>query len=111
MKKKIKHPFSVPDNFFDEFKHEIAEKLEKTLIYKENIMLKIVLQSLKYAAIFVFSFLLGRESYRVLDKQNRFSKSDETYSVEEIYSQVSEEELTEFILENITPEKLKQIKF
>jgi hypothetical protein len=111
MNKKIGHPYRVPENFFDDFKHEMTAKLAKRVMQKENSFRKIVFQSLKYAAIVAFSFFLGRESFRLNNKQNYLHNSKESYSVDAVYSQVSEDEFTEFIIENVTSEKLEQIKF
>lgn len=102
-KNKIKHPYQVPDNFFDDFKKETIEKLENLPQGRRRAM-KFALQFTKYAAIIVFSFFLGRASINIINGENEKATQFETYTVDDVMLQICDEDITNFILEDATIE-------
>lgn len=106
MNKRIDHPFQVPDDFFENFRNEMLDEIDKRP--EPNRSKQILMLNLaKYAAIIVFSFLLGRESVLLFNGNNRTMGNKEIYSVEAVYSQVSEDDIADFILENNPDQILK----
>ena len=106
-KHKIEHPFLVPDDFFESFKDETVSKLTKLQEDRTVKMKKIIMQSAKYAAIVAFSFFMGRESLLFVN-QDKESKQEELYSIDVVYSQVSDDDITDYIIENASSEMLEQ---
>lgn len=109
MTTKINHPFKVPDSFFDNFKNDMSLEFEKESVKNQPGIRKIATKTLKYAAILVFALFAGYSGYFVI---NHHDKSvNENITIDEIYSQVSDEEVTSYIIENVTSENFNQIKF
>jgi len=91
---KIKHPFLVPENFHDDFKTELIERIEQASSDKGHIkLLKFAKIYFKYAAIIAIAFFIGRYSYRI--ENNPSEKVD----LATIYNQVSEDNIIEFVIE------------
>ena len=100
MNDKIKHPFHVPNDFFEEFKTEILGEIELQIdSTRQSDYKKIILVTLKYAAIVVFAFLFGRYSTDLNHKKS------ELPNVETVFNQVSEDEIVAFIIEDELFEK------
>lgn len=110
-KDKIGHPYLVPDDFFEEFNLQMEEKLtvpeEKSI---ERLKL-VLLVSFKYAAIIALSFFVGRESILVFNPEPSTSDQLEYFSVDAVYNQISDDEITDYIIQNTSPEELKQLNF
>jgi len=102
---KIKHPFQVPDDFFESFAPEMLDKISKEPIAKKN--KSVVLTIMKYAAIVVLSFLLGRVSVNLNKSNADLSEKKDLYTVDAVYSQVSDDDIDDFILENASSDLLK----
>ena len=103
-KSKIKHPYQVPDNFFEQLEKELEKELDK--ISLQETKRSVVFQILKYAAIIFTAILLGRQSVKIYPGNTDFSGEVEVLGVDLVLSQVSDEDVTEFILENITQDVL-----
>jgi hypothetical protein len=101
-KPKINHPFQVPDDFFDHLEKELLMKTEM-VTFTEN-RGSVFLQILKYAAIIVGAIFLGRESVKYIPENSNSSRTEETISVDLVLSQVSDEDITNFLLDNVTME-------
>ncbi len=100
MNDKIKHPFQVPEDFFEEFKSEMLGEIELHINSKrQSDYKKIILVTLKYAAIVVFAFLIGRYSTGINHKKS------ELPSVETVFNQVAEDEIIAFVIEDELFEK------
>jgi hypothetical protein len=99
MKNKIKHPYQTPENFFEDFKTEMVDVLEKLPENKYIILRKYVFQFAKYAAIIVVAFLLGRFSITLNNK------NPELAEIENVLRQVSEDEIIAFAIEDELFEK------
>jgi hypothetical protein len=99
MMKKINHPYLVPDDFFE----NLEEELQKTINAEpeQSRMKEFILTISKYAAIIILSFILGRIS--VSFHQNRVTSSykQNRLSPELILSQFSEDDITNYIIENV----------
>lgn len=102
---KIKHPFQVPDDFFDSFAPEMLSKINHEP--PRNNRKKVFLTIMKYAAIVVLSFLLGRVSLYLGKPIADSSEKNDLYSVDAVYLQVSDDDISEFILENASSDMLK----
>ena len=102
---KIKHPFQVPDDFFESFAPEMMDKISKEPVGKKSRSLIFTL--MKYAAIVVISFLLGRVSTTLIKQSGSSAEKEDMYSVEAVYSQVSEDDIDAFIIENATSDLLE----
>ncbi|MGF7141483.1 hypothetical protein [Roseimarinus sediminis] len=93
---KIKHPFQVPENFHRDFKMEMIEEIQhkqqKSLMNSK--LKKISLNVLKYAAIVVVAFIVGRYTVPTKTAENDNTK------LEVIYNQVSEDDIVEFIIDD-----------
>jgi hypothetical protein len=105
-KPKINHPFQVPDDFFDHLEKELEIELDKISLQKKK--RSVVFQILKYAAIIFAAVLLGRQSVKIYPGNTGLSGDTEILSVDLVLSQVSDEDVTEFILDNITQDVLNQ---
>lgn len=101
-KPKINHPFQVPDGFFDHLEKELLMKTEMAT-YREK-RGKVFLQILKYAAIIIGAVFLGRESVNYIPDKSKSARSEETISVDLVLSQVSDEDITNYLIENVTME-------
>jgi len=102
---KIKHPYQVPDDFFESFAPEMLDKISKEPIAKKS--KSVVLTIMKYAAIVVLSFLLGRVSINLNKPDADSSEKKDLYTVDAVYSQVSDDDINDFILENASSDLLK----
>lgn len=108
-KKIIKHPFIVPDGFFEEFQIEMSEKLNVQEEKYSRRFRSILLIGFKYAAIIALSFFLGRESIRLFNPESSTSGKEEYFSVDAVYSQVSDDDITDYIIQNTPVEELEQL--
>lgn len=108
-KNKINHPFIAPDGFFEEFKVEMSEKLNVQERKHDGKFRAILLTGFKYAAIIALSFFLGRESMRLFNPESSTSEQSEYFSVDAVYSQVSDDDITDYIIQNTPVEELEQI--
>lgn len=102
---KIKHPFQVPDDFFESFAPEMLDKINQEPKANKNKL--VVLKVIKYAAIVVLSFLLGRVSVNLNKSNADSSEKKDLYTVDAVYSQVSDDDINDFILENASSDLLK----
>ena len=96
---KIDHPFLVPEGFFDKMENEFLAKMEDETI--QNRKKNIFIQVLKYAAIITIAVFLGRQSARLFPLERNGAAGKETISVDLVLSQVSDEEITEYIIDNV----------
>jgi hypothetical protein len=104
-REKINHPFHVPDDFFENFGNEMVEAIDNTPV-KRNLK-TIVLTISKYAAIIVFSFILGRESVSLYRQKSLSETDSQLYTVESVLSQVSDDEIADYLIENVTEDVFK----
>ena len=95
-KKKIGHPFKVPENFHNEFKKEL-----KDVVLKQNNLKRskpFFQRNIKlvtgFAAAIILAFFIGRFSV----DSNRTLPEDIDLDV--IYNQVSEDDIIEFVIED-----------
>ena len=102
----INHPFQVPDDFFDHLEKDLLTELDEVTLHDRK--KSVLLQVLKYAAIFIGAIMLGRESVKLYPGDTRTSDDRETISVDLVLSQVSDEDVSEFIIDNITQDVLNQ---
>ena len=58
----------------------------------------------KYAAIIVFSFFLGRASMSAFNEDKTNNNQIETFTVDEVMLQISEEDITEYLLDDYSIE-------
>jgi len=103
-KPRINHPFQVPEDFFDHLEKDLLTELDKVSLKDRK--KSVLLQVLRYAAIFIVAIILGRESVKLYPGNTRSSGEQEIISVDLVLSQVSDEDVTEFIMDNITQEVL-----
>ncbi len=103
--KKINHPYQVPDHFFDDFRSEILEKINSDTQHAKY--KSIALTLVKYAAIVVFSFILGRESSSYFNEKASKYNEQEIYNVENVLSQVSDDDITDYLIENVSEDFLQ----
>jgi hypothetical protein len=102
---KINHPFHVPDDFFEKFGNEMVETIN-ILPAKRNLK-TIVLTISKYAAIIIFSFILGRESVSLYQQKLLSETDSELYTVESVLTQVSDDDIADYLIENATEDVFK----
>jgi hypothetical protein len=105
---KINHPFKVPEGFFDDLENELLMKVETGEV--QNRKKTLLLQVLKYAAIIILAVFLGRESTRLFPGKKNMSVSSDTISVDLVLSQVSDEDITDFFIDNVTNDVFTKIK-
>ncbi len=105
-KPKISHPYQVPDGFFDLQEKELMIKLDGISLQEKR--KSAVWQVLKYAAIIVAAVFLGRESVTVFPGQQKSAADQESLTVDLVLSQVSDEDLSEFLIENVAQEFLTE---
>ena len=93
---KIAHPFQVPENFHEEFISELKSSIEKKGKQRKRKLKveKLAINFLKYTAVFVVAFMIGRYSI------NPESRKNKAVHMESIYNQVSDDDITAFIIEN-----------
>jgi hypothetical protein len=97
---KIPHPYKVPDNFFNEFKKELLENISEETNTKKSRIIQLFKKSLQYAAILAFSFFALKGIIETFSGKQDVKKTSKTdMEIELIYNQISEEELTEFIVD------------
>lgn len=108
-KNKIDYPFKVPEGFFEEFKEEMTAQFIQ-VEHQHQKKRKLLIGLLKYAAIVIVSFFIGRESMRL--SKNWVDSTDQQmtddYTIDEIYSQINQEDLTEYIMETNPDEIMAQ---
>jgi len=109
---KIPHPYHVPENFFAEFKQELLENISEETKAKKPQTIQLLKKVLQYAAILVFSFfalkgIIG--TFRGKQDVKKATKAD--MEIDLIYNQISEEELTEFIVDESNVEISETLDF
>ncbi len=98
-KEKIPHPYNVPDNFFNEFKKEFLEDINEETYTKKSRIIQLLKKSLQYAAILAFSFFAVKGITDIFSEKQDSKKLTKTdVEIDLLYNQISEEELTEFIV-------------
>jgi hypothetical protein len=105
-KPRINHPFQVPDDFFTRMEADMEIKLDKITLQEKK--KSVVLQIIKYAAIVFVAVFLGRISAHLYPGKSGSTGEPESLSVDLVLSQVSDEDVSEFIMDNITQEVLNQ---
>jgi hypothetical protein len=100
MKPKIKHPFHVPEDFFNDFREEMKQEIKQVNPANKRPILNLLPSVLKYAAIIILSFLLGRLSTNYFNHRELYTENRDGYMVDEVLSQVSVDDITEFFMEN-----------
>ena len=96
---KIPHPYRVPENFFNEFKKEILENISEEKNTNKVSVIQLFKKSLQFAAILVLSFFAVKGITHIFsEKQNNKKVTKTDLEIDLIYNQISEEELTEFIV-------------
>jgi hypothetical protein len=105
-KPKIAHPYHVPDGFFDLQEKELMIKLDG--INLQETKKSAALQVLKYAAIIVAAIFLGRESVLIFPPKHKTYVNQEFLTVDLVLSQVSDEDISEFFIENIAQQGLTE---
>jgi len=106
MKTKISHPFKVPEGFFDQLDRELVMNLDKTGL---SIRRKTVAwQVLKYAAIITAAIFIGRGSVLIFPYRESTPAEQENITVDLVLSQVSEEDITDFLIENVACEVITE---
>ena len=103
-KPKIGHPYQVPDGFFDLQEKELMIKLDGISLQEKR--KSIVWQVFKYAAIIVAAIFLGRQSVLIFPHQQKALSDQQSLTVDLVLSQVSDEDLSEFFIENVSQEEL-----
>jgi hypothetical protein len=101
-KSKINHPYQVPDDFFNLLEKELMIKVDAEI--NKGRQKHFLVQVLKYAAIVIFAIFLGRESVRLIPGNRESTSDQESLSVDLVLSQVSDEDITEFLIDNNTLE-------
>lgn len=104
-KEKINHPFEVPDHFFDDFRSELINNLE--VEPQDNKRKSIVLLVAKYAAIIALSFVLGRISTTYFNEKKIKVNDQEIYNVDNVLTQVSDDDITDYLIENVSEDFLQ----
>lgn len=111
MKTKMNHPYQVPERFFGDFRKNLESEIEKLQAENRKSIRMHHQRWIRYAAIFLVLVGVGYISfYSIKQSENKMDDSMQL-TVEEILPQISDEELTDFVIENITLEKLEHIKF
>ena len=96
-------PFTVPDGFFETFKTDLLdfthEKVQMRVIH-------LIRTAGKYAAILCVLFFAGKGVISTFapDRSEPFYFSGTNHDIDIIYTQVSEQELTEYIVEELEDE-------
>ena len=111
MNTKINHPFKAPDRFFDSFRTNLEEQIIKQPARIRPLLAHKIRNYMRYAAIAFLFFGLGYTAFWLTNKNRGPLSDNENLTVEEIYTIVPEDEMTDFVLENFTTENLEQIKF
>jgi hypothetical protein len=109
MRTKIKHPYQVPEGFFKDFRKNLEVEITKIQPSNRKTFFVKRFSLVKYAAILVIVAGVGYVTMHIMRKSDNSVEENLQITVEEVLSQISEEELTDFIIENISPEKLEQI--
>jgi|WetSurMetagenome_2_1015567.scaffolds.fasta_scaffold49109_3 hypothetical protein len=100
MKSKINHPFQTPEGFFESLKKEMALEIKNKSQIQIPRSRRIAMVVLKYAAIIILSFFLGRISITYFNHQDQLAERRDMYSVEDVFSQVSVDDITDFLIQN-----------
>lgn len=96
---KIPHPYHVPENFFNEFKKEVLENISEEKNTKKSRVIELFKKSLQYAAIIAIAFFAVKGITETFSRRQDVKKVTKTdLEIDLIYNQISEEELTEFIV-------------
>ncbi|MBX2878023.1 MAG: hypothetical protein KTR30_38245 [Saprospiraceae bacterium] len=110
---KIEHPFQVPDHFFETFQSEILDQVAKEKHSWPPRIKRLVLKSARYAATLLLFALAGKGVWSFLEKPAASSAEQETIDqeLETIYSQISEQDLMDFISEEMEEDFIEQLDF
>lgn len=110
---KIGHPFQVPDHFFEVFQNEILEQVAKENHSQRPRVKRLVLKLGNYAAILLLFFLAGKGAWSLLENPAIIAAEQVSpdKEIEAIYSQISEEDLIEFITEDLGEDFINQLDF
>lgn len=92
-----KHPFNVPDRYFDELSTTVMRRIENTSSPKVSIMPKVI----RYTVAASLLFLIG---YFFVDVSSR---NEEKYSIE-LFSNLSNQELATYLLSEADPFELSE---
>ena len=111
MKTRINHPYHVPEGFFNDFRKSMENEIEKLQTGNRKTVKLHYQKWLRYAAIFLVLVGVGYASFHFIKQSDKKIDENLQLTVEEVLPQISEEELTDFVIENIRPEKLEQLKF
>jgi hypothetical protein len=109
-KEKIHHPFRVPDNFFDDFKTGILETVSTKPEEKQVGIIRLVKKITVYAAILVFGFFAVKGIVFTFQNKSPDLKSTDA-EIDAIYTQISEEDLTNFMLDESNVELTEILDF
>lgn len=110
---KMGHPFQVPDGFFETFQGEILERVITEKRSWRPRVKRLALQLSRYAALLLLLFLAGKGAWSFLEKPAAVSAEQVALDqeIETIYSQISEQELIEFITEDMDEDFIQQLDF
>ena len=111
MKTKINHPYQVPEGFFEDFRKSMEDEIVKNKHVKRKTISIKGLKWMKYAAVIVVLAGVGYSSLRIIKQSNKSIDDELQLTVEEVLPQISEDELTEFIIENIPSEELEKLNY
>jgi len=93
-------PFHVPDGFFKEFKSDLLESTQGNL---DNTVFRMLRYVGKYAAILLILFFAGKGVISTIlpGQQDESLYTESGTDIELVFMQVSEQELTDFITEEL----------
>jgi hypothetical protein len=96
---KINHPFRVPEDFFDDFGTVVREKmaLEEDMADRKPLILSI----LKYVAFLVFVLIVGYQGAHFFGQKEEKQGDEDLYTVDNVFSQVSDDDITNYLIENV----------
>jgi hypothetical protein len=106
MNTKIRHPFQVPDDFFENLEKELSVTIDRIAIQKRK--KSIALQVIRYAAIVIIAVILGRESVKIYPGDRNSQPGEETISVDLVLSQVPEEDIVDFLADIFSQSKVTE---
>ena len=108
-KEKTPHPYRVPDNFFDDFKTGILETVSKSPEEEQVRTIDLAKKVLLYAAVLVFGFFAVKGIVFTFHGHSETKiQIQSDGEIDAIYSQISDEDLTNFIV-NESEEDISKI--
>ncbi|GAB5553160.1 MAG: hypothetical protein Sapg2KO_27510 [Saprospiraceae bacterium] len=110
---KIGHPFQVPDHFFETFQSDIMERVASENYSRESIIKLLTLKFGRYAALLLLLFFAGKGAWQFVEKPAAITTERVAFDkeIEAIYFQISEEDLIDFITEDMSENFIKQLDF